>query len=345
MNTTRDYLNRIPAAQVRNVIQQLVCSEMTGKPIDNPSLALQDLESMPQETRSLETLVMALSTDRTNRAGSAPWFKRTAALVDVLTLGLHTVTRTYPEPAHRSFLRLLPARSYMEQQFISGLDGLIAIDQVNEHGELKDFALLETAVELEKTTAKRRGAILSISEPLIVNDDSGPRFFADTAKALMAAAWRDEAKQVFSVLNANPNLNDGAAWINSGNSVTASTVAGVIAAGVANITGQTFSTGELCGHPPAFLVCPPSWTVSDAVLLTNLPTIKVISHPLAGSTGWLLTDPAQQAALGLAAFGNGMPVVEMNDKLPARRGLQMSIQHSFSILPLSRAGICRLTVA
>lgn len=61
--------------------------------------------------------------------------------------------------------------------------------------------------------------------------------------------------------------------------------------------------------------------------------------------GWLFADPKACAALGLAVFGEGMPIVEIDQRYPQRKGVRMSVQHSYAVVPLGRAGVCRLTVS
>jgi hypothetical protein len=96
---------------------------------------------------------------------------------------------------------------------------------VNEHGEYKNINIPDA--EKESVSAKRHGAIISVTPEIILNDDLGA--IQDLAVGLGRSAHRTVEKGVFSYLASNPTLSDGVALFhaNHGNLATSGAVPSV----------------------------------------------------------------------------------------------------------------------
>lgn len=81
------------------------------------------------------------------------------------------------------------------------------IQDVNEAGEYKHLAVPDAKKESIKAT--RKGAIISITPEIIINDDIG--FISDITAMLGRAAKRTIENRVYALLASNPVLNDGKA--------------------------------------------------------------------------------------------------------------------------------------
>lgn len=355
MHPSAHFLTRIPPAQARQAAQMLLTEQM-GIKAPTSTAAFEDLRSLPEDARRLSTLVDAMFPDA-KRSSPTPWYAR-SGLIDLLNPAVQVVAREFPLPIHRPFCRVLPAKSYLSQQYLIGLEGL-TVDPVTEGGEFLETRESVTAPfpggsfdtitgdigAFEHITAevKRYGRLLTLRVETIANDDAG--YFGQATQALVAAAYRREAKAVFGLLEAGATLEDGNAWFDGTNSVTESTLLGALDAAIAKMAGQTFISGEFVDAPPAYLIVPTAWrTLSDRTFINLIDQgVKIVTSNQVTS-GYLMADPAVAPALGLIGF-DLTPTVAINPKNSARYGLQMSVQHSFAVAPLSRRGIVKLTVA
>ncbi len=79
------------------------------------------------------------------------------------------------------------------------------IQDVNEAGEYQHLSLPDA--KKESISATRKGAIISITPEVIINDDIG--FISDMTSMLGRAAKRTIENRVYALLASNPVLNDG----------------------------------------------------------------------------------------------------------------------------------------
>jgi hypothetical protein len=350
MHPSAHFLTRIPPAQARQAAQMLITEQM-GIKAPTSTIAFEDLKALPEDARRLSSLTEALHPDK--RSSPSPWYAR-SGLIDLLNPAVQVVAREFPLPIHRPFCRVLQARSYLSQQYLIGLEGL-TVDPVTEGGE---FLETRESVTVDGQTitgdigsfehiaaeVKRYGRLLTLRVETVANDDAG--YFGQATQALTAAAYRKEAKAVFGLLENGATLEDGAAWFDDSNSVTESTLLGALDAAIEKMAAQTFISGEFVDAAPAYLIVPAAWrTLSDRTFANLIDQgIKIVTSNQV-SHGYLMADPAVAPALGLIGFGDLTPQVDINPKPSARYGLQMRVEHSFAVAPLSRRGIVKLTVA
>ena len=334
------YLSRLPSAVARRAATQFVTETLTGKPTPKADPALIDLRALHQDDKTLEKLVMETSTDGNFRSSPTPWYTR-AAFDDLLNPAVGVIARDFPTPDHRSFTRVIPARDYRSQEFLAGIDGL-ALEAVNEAGELSDFNLASLEFDTSTATVRRYGRIVTLVVEQFVNDDG--RVFANLTASLVKAAYRLEAEHTYGVLTANPTLSDGDTLFVSGNSATGATVAAALDEGLEKFASQTVSTGAFAALQPRALVIPPDWS-SLGLEIANLAArgVRVLVSPHVTSA-YLLADPAEAPTVGLFVFGTGTPRVEINPKRSARYGVQLSVEHAFDVQAVSRVGVVKMTV-
>jgi hypothetical protein len=334
----------------------MLLTEQMGVKAPTSTVAFEDLRSLPEDARRLSTLVEALHPEK--RSSPSPWYAR-SGLIDLLNPAVQVVAREFPLPIHRPFCRVLQARSYLSQQYLIGLEGL-TVDPVTDGGEFLETRESVT-VELgggstqtitgdigafEHITAevKRYGRLLTLRVETVANDDAG--YFGQATQALTAAAFRRETKAVFGLLETGATLEDGNAWFDDSNSVSAANMLAALDAAIEKMAGQTFISGEYVDAQPAFLVIPAGWrTLSDRTFANLIDQgVKIVTSNQV-SHGFLMADPAVAPALGLIGFGDLTPQVDLNPKPSARYGLQMRVEHNFAVAALSRRGIVKLSVA
>lgn len=335
------FLQRLPTKVAARAAGQYVQEVLTQKPTANADHVLADLRSLAEEDRTLERLVRAVSPDEANRSSPTPWYTR-SGLTDLLGPALNVVSREFPAPDHRAFCRVIPARNYMEQRYLTALDGL-SVEEIREGGEFQDIRESTLDVEYETSTLKRYGSILSLTVESITNDLSG--VFARSADALVASCYRKEAGDVYGALENGATLHDGNAWFDSSNSVSSASVTAALADGLEALAGQTYSDGEMVDAQPSVVVVPAGWDVTSSNELANLAArgIRILTSGRVTS-GFIFADPNRTPALGLSGFSL-TPSIDLNNKRSAAYGLQMRVEHQFSVVPLSRRGIVKMTIS
>lgn len=339
------FLNRLPPAVARRAATQFLTETLTGKPTANADHVLADLRSLADDDRSLESLVRAVSPDEANRSSPTPWYTR-SGLTDLLNPALTVVSREFPTPDHRAFCRVIPARNYMEQKYLTALDGL-TVEEIIEGGEFTEIRESTLDIEYETSTLKRYGSILSLTIETVTNDLSG--VFAKSADSLIASCYRKEATEVYSALESGTTLHDGAAWLDATNSVDGATPVAALANGFQALAEQTFTSGEYLDASPSVLVIPSSWNITasdvlaDVLLSYQTTPIRVIRSGRVTS-GYLFADPARTPAIGLSGF-DLTPTIDINNKRSAAYGLQMRVEHAFSVVPLSRRGVVKMSIS
>ena len=332
-------LNTLSRATARATAAQFVAEAMTGKPPHNPTAALHDLKQSHPDERTLASLVEALEpTTAANRG--APWHAR-AALRDVLDPAFIALSRAYPEPTHRALVRMIPAKDFKSQRIVLGLDGF-RLSEVLSNAEIPKI----TASEVETTTATLRtlAAIFSVSRQDVVNDEA-LGYLRTVGESLIGAAYRQEAEELFALLEANGNLPDGAPWFDSSNTATGPSEVTALAAGIQKFHEQQYPSGAYVDATPFLLLCPPSWSVMLSDTLVDLalvrPPITVMKSPHI-TAAYLIADPARNPCVGLLGMGETPVLSTGKPPLKSDAALQLKIEHSFRSVALSRYGIVRI---
>jgi hypothetical protein len=334
------FLTRLPPAVARRAAAQFVQEQVSGSLTKNADPALLDIRSLDDGERSLEALVRAISPDEPGRSSPTPWFQR-SGFDDLLNPAIRVITRETPRPDHRAFTRLIPALDYREHTFLAGIGGM-DVELVHDGGELTDADLSGLGFDTGVGHVKRYGRIATLRVEQVANDDSGA--FGRLAQEMTLAAFRREAALTYSVLTSNPTLSDGDTLFIAGNSASGATVAAALEAGLEKFAGQAFASGAYAGLQPATLIVPPSWSTLG-LEITNLASrgVRVITSPYV-SDAYLMADPNQAPVIGLFAFGEGVPDVQLNPKRSSRFGIQLSVVHSFGVTALSRIGVVKMSI-
>ena len=338
MHPSSHFLTRIPPAQARQAAQMLLIEQM-GCKLPTTTPAYEDLRSLPQDVQSLSVLTQTLFPE-SERSSPTPWYAR-SGLAILLNPAIKVVSREYPAPEHRAFCRMLQARNFLPNRFLIGLDGF-HVERVIEGGELIDIREADLDLEVEETRLSRWGAILSLTVESIANDDAG--LFARATEALASACYRKEATDVFSALESAPNLGDGASWFDATNSMTVASIdTAAIAAGLELLALQQFTDGEYLDAKPSVLVIPPNVSITAGSVLQELQGLKIIKTGRVQSA-YIFADPARTPAISLVGLDPVMaPTIEINPRPSARYGRQLSVEHKFSVLPLSRRGVVKIS--
>lgn len=330
-------LSRLAPAAARVAAQQYVAAQLTGRPPITPTPGYEDLAASHEDSRRLPAIVEALAPNQP----TVPWYAR-AALHEILEPGFDLIRRQYPTPAHRAFVRRLPAKDYLDHRLVMGVDGLT----VTEVGELAEFPKL-THLDLTTATARPKtyGMIAPITRPELTNDrDLG--LLRGIGEAMVAAAYRAEAEAVFGVLESNPTLADGAPLFGEGNSATGPSEVTALANGIEKFHAQQFANGQFVGAQPAFLVCPPNWSVLLSDTLVDLaltrPTVTVLKSPHI-SSAYLLADPARTPTIGLLTLTDAPSLSTAKGKMNTDVAMQMKVEHVFRAVALSRYGIVKIS--
>jgi hypothetical protein len=334
------YLSRLPGAVAKRAATQLIQEQMNGKPLSNPDPALADLRALDADSRSLEAMVDAIDPPERHRSSPTPWFQR-SGFDDLLNPAIRVITRETPRPDHRAFTRLIPALDYREHTFLAGIGGM-DVELVHDGGELTDADLSGLGFDTGVGHVKRYGRIATLRVEQVANDDSGA--FGRLAQEMTLAAYRREAALTYSVLTSNPTLSDGDSLFIASNSATGASEAAALASGLEKFASQAFATGAYVGLQPATLIVPPSFSTLG-LEITNLASrgVRVIVSPYV-TDGYLLADPTQAPVVGLFAFGEGVPDVQLNPKRSSRFGIQLSVVHSFGVTALSRIGVVKMSI-
>jgi hypothetical protein len=334
------FLTRLPPAAARRAASQYVQETMSGVQTAHADPALADLRALDADSRSLEAMVDAIDPPERHRSSPTPWFAR-SGFDDLLNPAIRVITRETPRPDHRAFTRLIPATDYREHTFLAGIGGM-DVALVHDGGELTDADLAGLGFDTGVARVRRFGRIATLTVEQATNDDGS--VFGRFSQELALAAYRKEAGVVYSVLTSNPTLSDGDSLFIASNSATGASVAAALEAGLEKFAGQAFATGAYAGLQPATLIVPPAWSTLG-LEITNLASrgVKVITSPYV-TDAYLLADPMQAPVVGLFAFSDGVPDVQLNPKRSSRFGIQLSVVHSFDAAALTRIGAVKMSL-
>lgn len=343
MNGLQALMARLSPAAAERAASDYLTFLLTGKKAEGAHPAVDDIATLPMNDRTLDNVLAALNAGRTHPALPA-WAKE--QLANMVEPALQVIAREYPAPTHRAIVKLIAATDYRPQNLVTGLDGL-TLGEVGENGVYPKS--LDFEGDRVTTSLRTFGRIVRITRQTITNDASC-QYFRDVGMALLAAAYRLEARELFALLEANGNLADGDPWFTDGNNVTSPSVLGALVKGFETFAEQRFDSGEYVATMPAVLVVPPSWYVnaadlpSDLALNRDLLILKIphVTH------GYLVANPSACPAIGLLSLSaTATPQLETNREPTANLdiGLEVKVRHDFAVVPLNRAGIVRLTVA
>lgn len=185
------------------------------------------------------------------------------------------------------------------------------LEPVNEHGEFKSGALVESG-----STALRLstyGKIISFTRQVLVNDDLGA--FADPSRLMGQAAARFEADQLAGLVAANPIMQDGAALFSVAHRNLAATPSAITQASLSAarlaMRQQTGLIGELISVTPKYLLVGPTRETEAEQVLTAVQAHKTQDvnvfaflslkvDPRIGSEWYVVADPAEVDGLEYA---------------------------------------------
>ena len=185
------------------------------------------------------------------------------------------------------------------------------LEPVNEHGEFKSGALVEsgsTAIRLSTY-----GKIISFTRQVLVNDDLGA--FADPSRMMGQAAARFEANQLAGLVEANPVMQDGFPLFSAAHGNVATTPAPITEDSLSDarlaMRMQTGLIGELISVTPKYILVGPTRETEAEKVLTAIQarstadvnvfsflTLKV--DPRIGSEWYVVADPAEVDGLEYA---------------------------------------------
>lgn len=253
----------------------------------------------------------------------------------------------HPKPAWRAVLRPISAESYRVQGIVSAMfaPSCARVAEMGEYPMGDPSSGFSFAEELQ---LKKFGRALPVTREQFINDRS-LGFMADMVGALLGSAYRKEADELCALLSANPNLADGAPWFGADNSVSAASVPTAITAGLDALRSQRFPDGQWTHLEPFALVIPSAWHITlnelDAEFVARPP---IIIRSAALSDGFALADPMAAPTIALMTLtAGGVPEVMVSPSA-ARAFVRelhsvVKVRHEFTVAPLSRIGIVKMT--
>lgn len=338
-----NYLARLAPATAEKVVREYLSELISGKsnPSAHPGVA--DLRAMPFDQRTLDALAAGISSKGTAFNSQLSALTR-EFMADVLDPALRVIPTTYPEPLHRGFTTVIPARDFRTQRFVLSMDP-IEVDEISENSEYTHHAAegLPETVKL-----KTYGKVFSITRQTITNDASC-RYFADVGNALVAGAYRKEAELVYGLMESNPNLADGSPWFDATNSTTQTGYKKLAALmeGFELFYQQKTASGGYVGAVPRYIVLPPDWRFNVTDLFSDMliePPIVIISPWV--TSAYIVAGPTCPSVGLVGLGGNLTPSLQVNGKMRLEDdlGLQIKVTHDVATVPISRCGIVKLTV-
>lgn len=339
MSSVNELLNSLAPSAAQRAVREYLTEILTGAAVPGAHPAVQDIRGLDH---SFSGVLQAIGTGH----GTVPMESR-EFLAAALDPALVQLSKLYPAPVHRSFLSIQAVPNYRETGFIGAFDNL-RLDQVSELGEIQVTETDAIRFELERGAVKQFGRVVRISRRDIVNDANG-RFFANIGSALLAAAYRAEARAVYALLEANPNLRDGDTWFNDSNSTTDASVLGCVGKAFTKFASLQYPSGEYANATPAVFLVPASWNIDVQnipadILLNRITVIRSADV----TSGFLFADPNALPALALSGLSADVaPSIEVNPrpKMNLDVGLEIRCLHSFGVVPLSRMGVVKTSIA
>ena len=311
--------------------------------IDPLTPAAADLRAMVGPQLGFDELVEAIE------PGASHWWTR-AAFHDISTAAVQTLARVATPPVHRAFLTNVQAENFRDQTVMFGFHG-VRLEEVAEGGETRIYGADAGISDTATGRVVNYAAAVAIYRSQIINDRR-IQFLGRIGESLLASAFRKEAELIYSTLEGNPNLSDGAPWFDAGNTASAGSVLQGLIDGFELLAGQSLPDGSMMNAQPSVLVIPPGWSIkaSDVIadILLNVGRLTVIKSGSV-SAGYLFASPDECPAYGLLAFQpDGVPEIRVQRR--PRSGfisdmeLMVKANHPIAPLPLSRLGVVKIEV-
>lgn len=248
----------------------------------------------------------------------------TSDIAELVTASFDVIAQQAALPRHRDLLKFVKATSYRPQQIATNAK-LPKLAALAEHDEFPE----QRYTTSDTTTAQiiKHGASLLVSKELLRNE---PEQLAGLPNQMLQGAFETESDEIFTVLEANGNLTDGSPLFTTGNTGTGTTLADAL----------ELWRGHINDADPAHIVLPPAQELSfrEAAQLAGL---KMSWHVRSDLTkAYLLADPRVKPTLVLLALSE-QPAIDTLTRLPIElnAGLMVRVEHSFTIVPVSRNAI------
>lgn len=342
MNTASELLRRLAPASAKAAVQQSIALAMTGQRPSAPAAAFNDLQSLPPDARRLEHLIEGISGNGPD--ARAPWYARAALLAEVLDPIFSVVSREFPTPTHRAFCRVIPAPNFRTQRLLLSIDGL-RVHEIADGGEVKNVLADDLGINYATTAIRSYGALFSVSRRAMLNDGAMD-YLGRIGEALVAAAYREEERQLYALLESNPTMSDGEPLFADGNSASGPGAVAALIDGVQKFHEQQFPTGEFVSAQPAFLILPPSWAVTISDVLAEMalqrPPIAIVKSPHV-SAAYLLASPMRAPTIGLLVLNPAPALALGKPRAATDMAADLKVEHDFAPLALSRAGIVKIS--
>lgn len=349
MSATK-YLSHLSPDTAKSAVASLAARRMANPAqaakldnVDPLTPAAADLRSMTGPETGLDELIEAIE------PGASHWWTR-AAFHDISTAAVQTLARVATPPVHRAFLTTIQAEDFRDQTVMFGFHG-VKLEEAGEAGETRIYGADAGISDSATGRVVNYAAAVAVYRGQIINDRR-IQFLGRIGEALLASAFRKEAELIYSTLEGNPNLSDGAPWFDASNTASAGSVLQGLIDAFELFAGQTLPDGSMMNAQPSVLVIPPGWSIraSDilADILLNVGRLTVIKSGSV-SSGYLFASPAECPAYGLLAFQpDGVPEIRVQRR--PRSGfitdmeLMLKANHPIAPLPLSRRGVVKIEV-
>ena len=335
-------LLRLSPTAATRAVSELVQRQLNGpESVPNAHPATADLESLRLEDRSLESLLTCL--DPEVSSGRRHW-SRSGLLGDIVGPSLVVASRQYPSPGHRAFCRVVSAPDFRPFRLVGGLDTVRIVPQF-EAGELPNSILSDLQWEPAQALAFSGFAQLWKSD---MADDRDLGILSRANEALLSASYRHEQNAIFTALTSDPSLRDTGKWFDATNSTSGTAFTWSDVQELAHLlASRADGDGQPSGLTGRYLLIPSDptkFTLVESAKPSTLPAdLTIIASPHLTTTAFLLADPQTAPSLALAVL-NPTPTLEIRNRIPLNLpavGVELSVQNSYAVTPLSRRGICR----
>jgi ATP-dependent protease ClpP protease subunit len=252
------------------------------------------------------------------------------------------------KPAKRQAITIdIPARNYKENRTLR-VEAEADLEILLEDGKLPQKHLKEGS---ESYRVKDRGMQLGVTHQVIVNDELGAVMGALNRISMRISKIED--KDVFGLIQSNPNLSDGLPLFSTanGNLATAGALSKTtLSAGRVLLAAQALITGEESEAEDTILLIGNNsdrLTAAELIFGSNLPndTRKVLFDYLAPVWSSQITgafyqfaNPVEYPVIGFSYLqGNEAPFIETRQDFGSR-SLQIAIVHSYGYGAVGHVG-------
>ncbi len=244
------------------------------------------------------------------------------------------------QPLHRKITRFAKATDYKPHSLLVTLDNL----RVEIVGEVSEIRQTPLSGQMVTGSIKSHRARIVFSRQALL---SGVVSLNDLPKLLVDAAYRDEAQSVYSILQNNHNLPDGAALFTEDNTARGSSLVDLCAAlTVFRNQKTTANSSEYTCLEPRYFVVPPSQEIPAYKELFSCGLtgkIEILSSGFV-TNSFLMANPEQWPVLIRLALTENPHVETQSAGFDSDDGIAIDLYNDYVILPCSRLGIVKLTV-